>query len=125
MTVALATDTSELLSELHSLCARLPVPQPSWHPYVSQIAACHSDFDQALALAAKRPAALERLAALLDGDAEPPFDDEASRDLTAAWRRLEALPRPSGQHPYLDEILPALDALRLLLVALSTTDTAP
>lgn len=125
MTVAVAADTSELLAELRGLCARLPLPQPSWHPYVSQIAACRSDFEQALALAAEQPAVLERATALLDGDAEPAFDADASPDLAAAWQRLEALPRPSGQHPYLDEILPALDALRLLLIALSTTGTGP
>ena len=125
MTVAVDTDTSELLGELRGLCARLPVPQPSWHPYVSRIAACRSDFEQALALASEQPAALERLAALLDGDTEPAFAGDASPGLVAAWQRLGALPLPSGQHPYLDEILPALDALRLLLIALSSTGTAP
>ncbi len=121
MTVAVATDTSELLTNLRGLCARLPVPQPSWHPYVSQIAACRGDFEQALVLAAEHPAVLERVAVLLDGDAEPTFDANASPDLAAAWRRLGTLPLPSGQHPYLDEILPALEALRLLPVALSET----
>ena len=77
MRAAVAADTSELLAELHGLCARLPVPQPSWHPYVSQIAACRNDFEQALALAAAQPSALERLAALLDSDGEPPFDADA------------------------------------------------
>ncbi len=118
---AVATPTGELLAELRDLCARLPVPEASWHPYVSQISACRSDFERALIRAEEQPAALERLAVLLEGDAEPAFDAAASSDLTGAWRRLEALPGPSGQHPYLDEILPALDALRLLLVALSRT----
>lgn len=121
MTSALATDTSEVLAELHGLCSRLPVPQPTWHPYVSQIAACRSNFEQALALAAEQPAALESMAALLEAGTEPVFDDETAPDLVAAWRQLEALPQPSGQHPYLDE-MPALEALRLLLVALSITD---
>lgn len=125
MTAAAATATSELLAELHGLCARLPVPQPSWHPYVSQIAACRSDFEQALALAAAQPSALERLAALLDGDAEPHFDADAASGLTADWQRLEALPLPSGQHPYLDDIIPALEAYRLLLIALTTREETP
>jgi hypothetical protein len=125
VTVAVATEMSELFAELHGLCARLPVPQPSWHPYVSQIAACRSDFEQALALAAAQPAALERLTALLDGDAEPAFDGGASPELAAAWRRLEALPLPSGQHPYLDDIIPALEAYRLLLIALTTREETP
>ena len=38
MSTAVAGDTSELLAELRRLSARLPLPQPSWHPYVSQIA---------------------------------------------------------------------------------------
>jgi carbon-monoxide dehydrogenase large subunit len=121
MSTAVAGSTSELLAELRRLCARLPLPQPSWHPYVAQIAACRNDFEQALALAADAPPTLELFAALVDGDAEPAFDEAASPALTAAWSRLEALPLPSGQHPYLDEILPALEAHRLLLVALSQT----
>ena len=125
MTRALATDTSELPAELLRLCARLPVPRPSWHPYVSQIAACRSDFEQALALAAEHPAVLERVAALIDDEHELTFEPNASTWLTLAWQRLAALPLPEGQHPYLDEVLPALDALRLLLVALSSVEEVP
>jgi len=121
VTNATATATSELLAELHGLCERLRVPQPGWHSYVPQIAACRSDFEQALAIVTERPAALERVAAQVDGDAEPAFAPVVSPDVAAARQRLEALPRPSGRHPYLDEILPALDALRLVLVALSQT----
>lgn len=124
MSTAVAGTTSELLAELRRLCNRLPVPQPSWHPYVAQIAACRNDFEQALALAADSPPTLELVAALADGGTEPTFDEAASPALTIAWRRLEALPLPSGQHPYLDEILPALEAHRLLLVALSQTIAA-
>lgn len=125
MSTAVATSsTSELLAELRRLCARLPVPQPSWHPYVAQIAACRDDFEQALALVADAPQTLELSAALVDGETELGFDEAASPELTAAWRRLEALPLPSGHHPYLAEILPALEAHRLLLVALSQTIAA-
>ena len=121
MSAAVASDTGELLRELRGLCERLPVPQPSWHPYVAQIAACRADFEQALALAAAHPEALELVAGLLDDDGDPSFNAGTSPDLTAAWQRLQALPLPSGQHPYLDDILPALEAHRLLLVALSRT----
>jgi aerobic carbon-monoxide dehydrogenase large subunit len=124
MSNAVASGTSELLAELRRLCARLPVPQPSWHPYASQIAACRGDFEQALARVAVSPQTLELAVALIDGDAELVFGDAAPPELTVAWRRLEALPLPSGQHPYLDEILPALEAHRLLLVALSHTIAA-
>lgn len=125
MSVAVAAGTGELLAELHRLCERLPVPQPGWHPYVDQIASCRADFEHALALAADQPAALELVAAFLDGGTEPTFEADSPPELIAAWRRLEALPLPSGQHPYLDEILPALEAHRLLLIALSTSGEAP
>ena len=124
MSTAVAAGPSELLAELRGLCTRLPVPQPSWHPYVSQMAACRGDFEQALAHAAEHPATLELLAALIEGETEATFDRGASPTLTTAWERLEGLPTPNGQHPYLDQILPALEALRVLLVALSRTTTA-
>ena len=112
---------SELLAELRSLCERLPVPQPSWHPYAAQIAACRSDFEHALTLAAANPAALEQVADLIEGNTKASFDHTSSPELAGAWQRLEALPLPSGHHPYLDEIVPALGAQRLLLEALSRT----
>jgi hypothetical protein len=115
---AVGTGTSEPLDALRDLCARLPVPQ-GWHLWATEIAACQEDFRQALALADEHPDALELVVQLIDGRAEPEFDADASPELAAAWRRLEELPLPAGRHPYLDEILPALDALRLLLLALS------
>jgi hypothetical protein len=123
VSAAVATGTGELLAELRRL-TRLPVPQPVWYPYVPLIGACRHEFEQALALAAAHPDALDLLAALADGAAQLAFDPDASRELSAAWRRLEALPIPEGQHPYLDDILLALEALRLLLVALSHSGIA-
>lgn len=119
MSAAAAIGSGELLAELRRLCARLPIPQPGWHPYVSHIVACRDDFERALVLAADSPHALELVSTLVDGASEPGFEPAASPALTAAWQRLETLPIPDGQHPYLDDILPALEALRLLLVALS------
>ena len=121
MTAAVAVGTGELLADLRCLCGRLPVPQPTWHRYVAQITGCRADFERALDLAAEHPETLGLVATLIDGSAEPSFDPAASAELTAAWQRLEALPMPSGQHPYLDDILPALEAHGLLLVALSHT----
>lgn len=112
-------DSSELLQELQRLCDRLPMPQDSWHPYVPLIRACRSDLEQTLALASTRSEVAETVAALLAGDVLLGFNAGASPELAAAFERLEALPAPSGQHPYLDEILPAFEGLRLLLVALS------
>ena len=121
MSAAVASEAGELLRELRRLCDQLPVPQPSWHSYVAQIADCRTDFAHSLDLAARHPAVLELVAALIDGSVELGFDVNAPHELTAVWRRLEALPLPSGQHPYLDEILPALEGHRLLLLALSHT----
>lgn len=113
----------ELLAELRQLCLRFPIPEPGPHPhpYTDQIVACRDDFERALELAAAHPAALEYAAEHLDDDGGAPFDADASPELTAAWRRLEALPLPNAEHPLLDAILPALDAQRTLLVALSRT----
>jgi hypothetical protein len=116
--------TAELLNDLRRMSARLPMPQPSWHLYAPQISACRNDFEQALALAADSPDAVERVAALVGGELELTFDPDTSPELSAAWRRLEELPIPDGHHPYLDEILPTLEALRLLLVALSHDGTS-
>lgn len=118
-----ATETrSELLSELRSLAEKLPLPQPSsGHPYIPQIVACRDDFLWALEAAEARPAALDVLADLIDGDAMAAIDPAASPELLEAWERLRALPLPQGQHPYLGEIMSALGALRLLLVALGRT----
>lgn len=121
MTAVAPAEAAALLPELRRLCERLPVPSPTWHPHVAAIAACRADLERAIGLAAARPETLSLLAELLDGDEAPAFDGTRSPWLRAAWERLEALPIPEGQHPYLDDILPALEALRLLLVALGRT----
>ena len=115
------TASRQLLVELRSLQTRLPVPQPHWHPHVARIAACRDDFAQAIEELDGDPEALDLLAALVDGASEPDFAADASEPLAAAWQRLESLPLPEGQHPFLHEIVPALDALRLVLVTLSRT----
>lgn len=110
----------ELLAELRGLCERLPVPGADWHPHVAAIAACRDDLADAIEAVAARPAARARLEALLADEAEPAFDHTAADPGTAAaYERLRALPVPEGQHPFLAEILPALEALELLLVALA------
>jgi hypothetical protein len=121
MHLAARTSLVDVPWELRRLCARLPVPQPGWHPYVALIAGCRHDFEHALTLTAEHPAALDLFAALADGDLDLTFDSASSPELTSAWVRLEELPIPDGQHPYLDDILPALEALRLLLISLSHT----
>jgi hypothetical protein len=115
----LTGESEALLHELRVLCARLPVPQPTWHPYVPMILRCREDFEYALALAAERPEVIVRAAELVHDEKEPTLDPGAPPELAAAYERLRALPEPDGQHPFLDEIVPALEAMRILLVALS------
>jgi hypothetical protein len=117
-------ESAELLHELRVLCARLPVPQPTWHPYVPMILSCREDFEYALALAAEHPKVILRAAALAEETSKPTLDPGASPELAAAYERLHALPDPDGQHPFLDEIVPALEAMRVLLVALSQVAAA-
>lgn len=113
-----SAESAELLAELRALAARMPMPQPAWHPHVAHIRACHSDLLEAVEAAARDPVVLDIARALLD-DPQAQLDSDASEDIAAAWARLETLPLPEGQHPYLDEILPAVEALRVLLVALT------
>ncbi len=115
-------EARELLVELRRLGACLSVPHPSWHPFVSEIAACRDDYEQALALAERQPQVLVRLLALIESEGGPPAAADASPDLVEAWQRFHELPRPSMQHPHLDEILPAVEALQLLLAALGDAD---
>lgn len=115
---ALSAGQAAILGELRALLDRLPLPQPSWHPHVPEILACRDDFAASIGAAAERPEALDAFAELLDEESAE-LEPDAPAELQEAWARLHALPIPEGQHPFLDEILPALEAMRLLLVALS------
>jgi hypothetical protein len=119
MTVAGAVD---VVAELRRLLARLPSPDARWHAHVPLITAVREDFAASIEAAAGRPAELELFEAMLAGEAEPVFAAGADPALEAAYERLQALPVPGGQHPFLDEILPALEAAELLLCALGATE---
>ena len=47
---------------------------------------------------------------------------QALTETRAENERLRALPIPEGQHPFLDEILPVLEAAELLLCALAAEE---
>ena len=94
--------------------------QPGWHPYAAEIRTWLNDFGQALDRVASNPQIIEFMAKMFDGGEEYVFN-EASPELTAAWERLEALPRPTSNHAYLDYIFPAFESHSLLLVVLSHT----
>ena len=95
--------------------------QPIWHPYIGRIRTWRRDFEQALERVVRSAVARDILQALASGDGNPTFNDAASAELTAEWRRLEELPRPDNQHAYLEFIRPAFEAHALLLVTLSQT----
>jgi len=96
MTVACELETIEVLRGLLNRC-----PFPSrWHPGATRIAVCFDDFRCAVE-------ALETA-----GDEEGPDGSDAVRAARARFDRLE---RPDGQHPYLDTILPTLEAMELAL----------
>lgn len=112
------------LDDVTALCDRLPVPDGGWHPWAAEIGALRDDFRRALEIAQRHPEALARLEELLF-EHEPPAALEPPRDeLALAFARVAALPRPSGQHPYLDVIAPALEAVACVLAALAASPAA-
>ena len=97
MTVACELETIEVLRELLNGC-----PFPSqWHPGAHRIAACFDDFRCAVEA--------------LETAGEEEDADDGGAAVRAARARLERLERPEGQHPYLDTILPTLEAMELAL----------
>lgn len=99
MSVALEADVVATLRELLDAC-----PFPSrWHPGAAEIAQVFDDFRLAVET--------------LEGRVTT-----RHLDVDAAQARLDALPRPEGQHPYLDTILPTLEAMELALELLRPTD---
>jgi hypothetical protein len=101
------------------------VPQPSWHGYVAEMRACRADLARTHEVAAEMPEVLDLFARALDGELEEAFDAPAAPPaLAVAYQRLGRLPIPAGEHPYLDEIVPTLEALEALLVAISLVPAA-
>lgn len=115
----------ELYGTVSALAAAFPVPHPSWHRYVPEMRACLDELRRALAVSAREPAVLDLVLHAIDGELEASFDEHlAGPRLAAAHRRLCALPAPAGEHPYLDEIVPTLEAMEALLVGVSLVPAA-
>jgi hypothetical protein len=115
-----ASDAADaLLGELRTLLERLPLPHPLWHPYVSEMHEVVFDATAALDAVARFPQAHPELRLQVAGDADYPPDGAGGPALAAARARLRALPIPHGEHPYLDEILVALDAAEAALATLA------
>ncbi len=91
-----------MLAELRELAERMPVPDGAWHPHAALIREIRDELLETLERVDE-----ETLEALLDGPVPVPEPGSA----------LAALPIPEGRHPYLDEILPVLEAARRLQAA--------
>lgn len=117
-------DQEALLAGLRSLPERLPVPDGSWHAWVPEIRGCRDGLRLALRACEADPRAGELLAAALDGSLDEPFAGSPGTALEAHYRLLGSLPLPGGRHPYLDEILAALEATEAALVAVSLVPAA-
>jgi hypothetical protein len=111
-----------LLAELRRLAERFPLPHPIWHPYVAEMHAVVRDLFTALDAIAAVPGAPAELVQRIDGPDGPSPGGAGGPALAAARDRLHALPRPQGEHPYLDEILVALEAAAAALDALAEAD---
>jgi hypothetical protein len=109
----------ELLLELRRLAERLPLPHPFWHPYTDQMHVVVRDLFAALDAIALVPPAQVELLRHIEGKAQPPPPDAGGPTVAAARRRLRDLPLPDGQHPYLIEIVPTLEAADAALAALT------
>ena len=97
-----------MIDDLLELAQRMPVPEGMWHPHAALIREVKDEFLADLERLRALPDAEERLTTLLDVDLVP-----------LPGSALAGLPLPEGQHPFLDEILPALEAARLAQAALA------
>lgn len=91
----------DTLATLRALGEGLPVPDGRWHPYADRIARASTDDEAALAVLAQSPQALDELERRLESE-----ERAGEAPALAAHARLEQLPRPEGQHPFLDTICP-------------------
>lgn len=118
-----ATDQG-LIEEVGALAARFPVPDPSWHGYTAEMRACLADLAGAFEAARGDSSVVALLERAFGGEPERPFDAGAADRLSQAYERLGRLPIPAGEHPFLDEIIPTLEAMEALLVCVSLVPAA-
>jgi hypothetical protein len=109
-----------LVDELRAVWDRVPIPRESWHPGAAMIARLDQDVRNALRALADEPGADSALAEALSRE-----DGTAGEGAVGeALRRLAELPRPDGKHPYLDDVLPGLEAAEALLAAVASSPAA-
>jgi hypothetical protein len=102
----------ELLVALRARLREFPRPHASWHAYVDEINAFLSGYERALERLGASAAALAALEELLEGK------EDGAEGLPQS---LLDLPRPRGQHPYLDLIDAVTADAELVYTALGDT----
>jgi hypothetical protein len=115
-------DADGVLDELRAIWERTPVPRERWHAWVDVIAELHADVSAGLDVLDGDDEAQRALAGLIEDGREPARGPEDA--VAAAIRRLDELPRPDGKHPYLEDILPALEVAEVVLAAVASTPAA-
>jgi hypothetical protein len=116
-----AADAKGLLAELRTLVERMPLPHPVWHRYVPEMHAAVVVATAALDVLEQLPEAAAELRRQVEGDAAYPDDAAGGPAIAAARARLRAVPIPEGEHPYLGEIMLALEAAEAALATLAAT----
>jgi hypothetical protein len=111
-----------LLDELAAIWAAVPLPGEQWHPWVAELRRLDRDVRAAVAVLAEDAGARSELEAVLE--AGDPAADDGRDGLGEALRLLAELPRPVGQHPFLHEIAPGLEAAGVLLAAVGRSPAA-
>ena len=114
---------SETVDALAEIWAVVPFPDGSWHRWTDLLRRLDADVRSALELAAADELVQRELDRLVELDAAPP-PARGMDGLAEAQRLLAGLPRPEGRHPYLDAIVPGLEAAALLLAALTVSPAA-
>jgi hypothetical protein len=112
-------DAQQLLEQIRRLARDFPLPHPRWHRFVPLMHDVVDDLTAAVDAVATSPAAVRALAEAVEGTKREPLDAPGP-SLAAARARLRELPLPAGEHPYLDEIVLALDGAAAVFVALAS-----
>lgn len=113
---------ANLLDELAAIWAAVPMPGEQWHPWVAELRRLDHDVRAAVAVLAEDAGARGELEAVLE--AGDPAPDDGRDGLGESLRLLAELPRPVGQHPFLHEIAPGLEAAGVLLAAVGRSPAA-
>lgn len=112
-----------MLVELRAIWDRAPVPRERWHSWVDAIAHLHEDVTVGLDVLDAEEEARSALAGLIEGGPVGAAGEHEG-EIAVALRRLDELPRPDGRHPYLEDILPALEVAEVVLAAVASSPAA-